>query len=199
MGVRAVLEKAGETVVAEASNGETLLAALESNPCDVLVTDFSMPGGSQGDGLTLIEHILRRFPRLPLIVLTMINNAGVLKTLRSRGVLGLCDKRGSLRDLPFAVKQVALGRMFMSDSIRDAFEEFALPRTAGTADAARLSVRELEVVRMYVSGMTLTQIAVQLKRSAKTVSRQKRDAMRKLGVDHDSHLIEYAREHGMSS
>jgi two-component system capsular synthesis response regulator RcsB len=84
----------------------------------------------------------------------------------------------------------------MSDTIR---RQFDVGGVQSTADAVRLSAREIEVVRLYVGGMSISQIAERLSRSVKTVSRQKRDAMRKLGIDHDSRLSEYARERGIAS
>jgi len=196
MGTRAALEAAGDIdVVGEAANGDQLVDLLASRPCDVVVTDFSMPGGRHGDGLALIDLVRRRYPRLPVVVLTMVNNAAVLQTMRARGALGLCDKRAPLREVAVAVRLAATGRTYLSESIRRQFDEAGVP----LADTARLSAREIEVVRLYVSGMSITQIAERLSRSVKTVSRQKRDAMRKLGIDHDSHLSEYARERGLSS
>jgi two-component system, NarL family, captular synthesis response regulator RcsB len=197
MGTRAALEAAGDVeVVGEAANGDQLVDLLASRPCDVLVTDFSMPGGRHGDGLSLIDLVRRRYPRLPIVVLTMVNNAAVLQTMRARGALGLCDKRAPLKEVAVAVRHAAAGRPYLSDTIRRQFDEAGVHTNA---DAARLSAREIEVVRLYVSGMSITQIAERLSRSVKTVSRQKRDAMRKLGIDHDSRLSEYARERGLSS
>lgn len=197
MGARAALEAGGDIeVVGEAANADQLVEMLASLPCDVVVTDFSMPGGRHGDGLSLIDLIRRRYPRMPLVVLTMVNNPAVLQAVRSRGALGLCDKRAPLREVAVAVRYAAFGRDFMSDSIR---RQFDVGGVQITSEAVRLSAREIEVVRLYVGGMSLSQIAEQLSRSVKTVSRQKRDAMRKLGIDHDSRLSEYARERGIAS
>jgi two-component system capsular synthesis response regulator RcsB len=197
MGARAALEAAGDIeVVGEAANGDQLIDLLASRPCDVVVTDFSMPGGRHGDGLSLIDLIRRRYPRLPIVVLTMVNNPAVLQTMRSRGALGLCDKRAPLKEVAIAVRNAASGRAYMSDTIR---RQFDVGGVQSTADAVRLSAREIEVVRLYVGGMSISQIAERLSRSVKTVSRQKRDAMRKLGIDHDSRLSEYARERGIAS
>jgi two-component system capsular synthesis response regulator RcsB len=197
MGTRAALEATGDIeVVGEAANGDQLLDVLAACPCDVVVTDFSMPGGRHGDGLGLIDLIRRRYPRLPVVVLTMVNNAAVLQAMRARGALGLCDKRAPLREVAVAVRQAAHGRSFLSDTIRRQFDEAGLQ---APSDASRLSAREIEVVRLYVGGMSISQIAERLSRSVKTVSRQKRDAMRKLGLDHDSRLSEYARERGIAS
>ncbi|MDR6938048.1 MULTISPECIES: response regulator [unclassified Luteibacter] len=197
MGTRAALEGTGDIdVVGEAANGDQLVDLLATHPCDVVVTDFSMPGGRHGDGLALIDLVRRRYPRLPIVVLTMVNNAAVLHTMRSRGALGLCDKRAPLKEVAVAVRQAAAGRAFLSDTIRRQFDAAGVH---DTSEVARLSAREIEVVRLYVSGMSISQIAERLSRSVKTVSRQKRDAMRKLGIDHDSRLSEYARERGLAS
>jgi two-component system capsular synthesis response regulator RcsB len=197
MGARAALEAGGDIeVVGDASNGDRLVELLASLPCDVVVTDFSMPGGRHGDGLSLIDLIRRRYPRLPVVVLTMVNNPAVLQAMRSRGALGLCDKRAPLREVAVAVRYAAAGRAYMSDTIRRQFDTGGVQ---ATSDTVRLSAREIEVVRLYVGGMSISQIAEQLSRSVKTVSRQKRDAMRKLGIDHDSRLSEYARERGIAS
>lgn len=197
MGARAALEAGGDIeVVGEAANGDQLVDLLASRPCDVVVTDFSMPGGRHGDGLSLVDLIRRRYPRLPVVVLTMVNNPAVLQTMRSRGALGLCDKRAPLKEVAVAVRYAASGRAYMSDTIRRQFDAGGVQ---STVDAVRLSAREIEVVRLYVGGMSISQIAERLSRSVKTVSRQKRDAMRKLGIDHDSRLSEYARERGIAS
>jgi two-component system capsular synthesis response regulator RcsB len=60
-----------------------------------------------------------------------------------------------------------------------------------------LSRRELEVVRLFVSGMTIKEISEQLNRSIKTISTQKNTAMRKLGIDRDSELFQYAQSNGL--
>jgi two-component system capsular synthesis response regulator RcsB len=60
-----------------------------------------------------------------------------------------------------------------------------------------LSKREPEVVRLFVSGMTITEIAAQLKRSIKTISTQKNAAMRELGIERDFELFQYAQSNGL--
>lgn len=196
MGTRAALEASDIQVIGEAANGDQLLDFLATRPCDVIVTDFSMPGGRHGDGLLLLDTIRRRYPRLPIVILTMANNTAVLQQMRSRGASCLCDKRAPLREVAVAVRHAVAGRSFISETIRQQFDEKCVEDPL--ADV-RLSAREIEVVRLYVGGMSITQIADRLNRSVKTVSRQKRDAMRKLGIDHDSRLSEYARERGLAS
>jgi len=94
-GVRTVLERSRDAdikVVAEARNGDELIDLLTRCPCDVIITDFTMPGGRYGDGLPLLTLLASRYPDIPVIVQTMVNNVGVLRTAMKQGVLGLADK-----------------------------------------------------------------------------------------------------------
>lgn len=59
---------------------------------------------------------------------------------------------------------------------------------------SRLSPRELEVVQMIVAGKSMREIAAQLYTSLKTVEKQRRDAMRKLGVDTLAGLVRICLE-----
>ncbi|NMY77046.1 hypothetical protein HBN61_22410, partial [Pseudomonas sp. WS 5071] len=60
-----------------------------------------------------------------------------------------------------------------------------------------LSPKEIEVVRLFVQGQSGREIATRLSRSEKTISRQKRTAMNKLGLRHDCALMEWAAERGL--
>ena len=53
LGIRALVKPLGDVeVVGEAGNGGELLGVLASEPCDLLITDFSMPyEDGSGDGL----------------------------------------------------------------------------------------------------------------------------------------------------
>jgi two-component system capsular synthesis response regulator RcsB len=64
----------------------------------------------------------------------------------------------------------------------------------GTLASAQLSARELEVMRMFAKGMTVTEIAQYTRKSLKTISTQKKKAMVKLGANNDIELVN-AYEH----
>lgn len=204
-GIKAVLERQEDIrVEGEASNGHELVELLKRQPCDVILTDFSMPPDSDerdamasqryGDGLPLLELLASRYPQIPVIVHTMVNNVAVLRTVQEKGVLGLADKR-SMAELVQAVRAVVQRKPFMSASLRERFEQSE--RESPTATTNQPSPREMEVFRLYVTGLTVTQIAERLSRSVKTVSTQKRAAMKKLGLNHDTEIVTYAKDHGI--
>jgi two-component system, NarL family, captular synthesis response regulator RcsB len=181
MGVRHVLaERHDVSIVGEARDPAALLAALAAEPCDVVVTDFAMPGGSASDGLVMLGAIRAGFPATRIIVLTMLTNQALLQTIREAGAFAVLSKRGGLEELP---RTIAL--------LDDPSGGGARPGASGEP-APPLSPREVEVVRLCASGMTLTDIAQMHGRSIKTVSTHKHNAMTKLGLKSDAELVLYA-------
>jgi two-component system capsular synthesis response regulator RcsB len=169
---------------------------LQAIECDVLVTDLAMPGGQYGDGLQLIDYLRRNFPNLPIVVLTMLANPALLKRLRDLGVTSVVNKSDDLSHIALAVQHVGRRMRYMSPSVKAVLDGLRV-NSAGKRDDSKLSRRELEVVRLFVSGMTIKEIAERLNRSIKTISTQKNAAMRKLGIDRDSELFQYAQSNGL--
>ncbi|WP_342315355.1 response regulator transcription factor [Lysobacter sp. FW306-1B-D06B] len=197
-GVRALLEQhPGLRVVAEATSPDELLRVLESTDCEVIVTDFNMPGEQAADGLSLLQLLGRRWPERHVVVLTQLANPGVLNNIsRLQNVRGVVSKSDAMKELPMAVTAATAGRSFLSSTVRKQIES----AQGDAADAtSTLSKREGEVMRLFALGHTVSEIARQLNRSVKTVSSQKVEAMRKLGVKSDLEFYAYAREHGLGS
>lgn len=185
------------SIVAQAKDADELIHYLQRTPCDLLITDYSMPYGSFPDGLALMGYVKRHFTHLPIIVMTMLRNPSLLQALLNRGVCGLFDKRSPLSELRQAVHTVTKGRRYLCPTFAGILDAQALPSFGADAPLVSLSERELEVVRLFVQGLSGRQIAAQLNRSEKTISRQKRTAMDKLGLGHDGGLVEFARVSGL--
>ncbi|RUL74563.1 response regulator transcription factor [Dyella choica] len=179
-------------VVGEASSPMELLQVLADTPCDIVMTDLSMPDEQSRDGLYLIERILRTYPDKPIVVVTALRNAGVLSTLLHKGVKGLIEKEGEVTELGMALRSVSHGRRYVSASLRALL---ASREVHGEQEgAAKLTEAEMEVLRLFAyEGLTSQQISERLNRSRKTVSRHKRSAQAKLGLSTNQELIEYCR------
>jgi len=189
------LRNAHIDVVGEAKNAEELHTLLKTTPCDVVITDFLMPSEREDDGLAMIDRLVKEHADVAIVVLTMINRAAALNAMLKKGARGIVDKRASMDELALAAKAVHVGETYLSDTLLDILNEadensVAMPGTP-------LSLRETEVLKAFVKGMSLQEIADQEGKSVKTISRQKRDAMRKLGVNHDSLLKDTARDLGL--
>ncbi|SAL58253.1 response regulator [Caballeronia humi] len=183
-------------VVGQARQSTELIPLLQKTPCDVLVSDLAMPGGQFGDGMPLLGYIGRQFSNVRIVVLTMLENPALLKRLREVGVNAVISKADDLSHIGLAVVQVMRGKEYIGPSVQKALDSMGLSASGAQRDVV-LSKRELEVVRLFVSGMTITEIAAQLRRSIKTISTQKNTAMRKLGIERDSELFQYAQSNGL--
>lgn len=197
VGVRATVEASGvATIAGEARSSDELMALLATTPCDALVTDLSMPGGTQTDGYVMIELIRRRYPGLPLVVLTMTGNLATLRMVQRTGVRGLIDKTTSLKELPAAIQAVVAGESYISSRLSQMMADAEVDD--GALAGKPLTDRENEVLRLMASGMTVSQVAAQLQRNITTISKQKNSAMRRLGLSNDRELYDYLSQSGFS-
>lgn len=196
IGLRAVLERDERlTIVGEANSPQALCELLQQCACDLLVTDFMMPAEPQADGLRLIEQLRRHHPTLPIVVVTMLNNAGLFHAILELGVMGLLSKASLADELPEAIRQVRQQRRYVAQTIRQSLNLAGVDRVHSQD---QLSPRELEVIRLLAGGLTVGEIAANLHRSKQTVSAQKVSAMRKLGLSNDAALFIYVQEHGLA-
>lgn len=195
-GIRSLIAESqpGCEIVAEAHQVTELLKTLRQHTCDLLITDFSMPGDSRCDGLVMIQQLIRDHPSLPIIVLTQVQNAGILQSLIHTGIRGVLLKKSVLSELSDAINHVLAGQEYIGSSVKQLLAEGGLlhnnPQT-------QLTPKESEVVRLLSSGMSVTQVAQYLNRSIKTISTQKKNAMLRLGIKSDSELFFYAKKSGL--
>jgi two-component system capsular synthesis response regulator RcsB len=118
--------------------------------------------------------------------------------MRKIGIHSVLNKAKDIGRLITAIHAVHAGAIYFSPTTRE-HGEVASPAQFSSKSVSALSSREAEVVRLYVSGVTITEIAAQLNRTKQTVSAQKRTAMRKLGIERDAELFRYAYEVGFSA
>ena len=179
-------------IVGEADSTDSLMNLLSSSPCDLLITDFSMPGGQQADGLKMLNTIQRHYPALPIILVTMFSSVATARAALAQGVMAIVAKTASAKELHLAINAVQEGRRYLSESLRA-----QLTNASPQLHESSLSAKEHEVVRMLASGMTVSEIAIHFKRSVSTISKQKNMAMNRLGISTDVDLFSYARDSGM--
>ncbi|HVW50539.1 MAG TPA: response regulator [Trinickia sp.] len=197
LGVRHALDAFDDiALLGQARQSTELVEMLRRSPADVVVTDLSMPGGRYGDGLALIGYLRRHFPGLRIVVLTMLGNGALLRRLFDAGAVTVVGKCDDLSHIGLAVRHAMRGVRHVSPSLRRALERASV--SGGVAALPALSPREIEVVRLFASGLSVSEIGLQLNRSIKTISTHKMTALRKLGLTGDAQLIEYARVNGLS-
>lgn len=182
-------------VVAQAHDGRELLQVLGHIDCEVVVTDFNMGGDPAFDAMQLLTRLRKEHPKRAVVVCTMVDNAALLRAMQDAGVMGIVSKNDDLAHVGHAVLAAARGVPYHSPRI--AVE--ACLGSSGQQVYGRLTVREREVIRLYARGMVVSDIAMKLGSSAKTVSAQKTMALRKLGLARDTDLFQYVRANGIAS
>jgi two-component system, NarL family, captular synthesis response regulator RcsB len=199
LGVRTALEMhAGVTIVGEAATPDSLLELLQSTPCDVLVTDLTMPeaSGAVGDGLDLVRRIRSGWPLLRIVVMTALTNTAILRAIVSDGVVSTLSKTEAMNELWQAIEAGCKGDVYVGHSIVEALAR-PLDEACDLPPVLRLSRKQADVIRMFVRGQSISEIAATLGCHRRTVTRQKREAMAKLGVANDPGLFAYIRAHGV--
>ena len=130
--IRFVLEKAlarEQLAVRSFSSGRDVLAALDDDEPQVLVSDIRMPGGS---GIELLSKVKARLPGLPVIVMTAYSDIDSAVSAFQGGAFEYLPK-------PFDVpKAVELIRRAVDESLREDVVEAgpgAMPEMLGQAPA----------------------------------------------------------------
>lgn len=195
-------------VVACAYNSTELFDILDTHECDVLVSDYVMSGEDFGDGLNMFARIQQRYPGLKLVVLTSINHRDVLQALEASGVRAIVSKGDLPEHLRRAMYAACCDEPYRSPRIEAAIQapaaqaglQAGLQGDGACVGSADLLTRcEVEVVRLFLSGFSLGEIAEKFSRSKQTVSAQKRAAMRKLDVHNDIDLVRYGVRSGLAA
>jgi two-component system, NarL family, response regulator NreC len=125
-----------------------------------------------------------------VLALTVHEDPGYLRALLAAGATGYVLKRAAADELLVAIRAVAGGGLYVDPALA---AEAGAPQAI---EAAALSEREAEVVRLVAGGYSNKEIAAQLAVSVKTVETYKARAMEKLGVRTRVGLVRYALGQG---
>lgn len=173
-------------IQAAVTNVQDLLSALQTYECDVLIVDYSMPG-KDSDGLQMLGLLNRRYPNLPVLVLTAEENLGILRLILEAKVCGIIHKNSDILCLPKAIRTALRRGIYLSEGLKEALSKPVERQSRENP----LSPRELEIVHLLAAGKSPEEIAEALHRSVKTVSWGKTSAKRKLGIQSDAQLFQY--------
>ncbi|WMR32939.1 response regulator transcription factor, partial [Metapseudomonas otitidis] len=139
-------------VAAEAENGAQVLEQLRTGEFDLLLLDMSMPGLSGED---LISRVHGRYPHLPILVLSMHNEAQIAQRALRAGASGYLTKDHNPETLLAAIHRVASGGRYLDPRIA---EQLAFASSNPTDDAAaQLSDREFQILRLLAQGLSVNQ------------------------------------------
>lgn len=174
-------------------NAASFIAGLRDNPAEVLVVDFSL-GPNDIDGVSLIRALKIKFPASKVLIVSSHCDMATIALALRVGAHGFVGKDQGLSKIVHAIRKVSIGEIYQDPGMSlQMAETFTTSVDADNSESmvfsAKLSAREREVIRCYLDGLTVSEIAHKFGRSIKTVSTQKSTAYRKLGVTSDNGLF----------
>ena len=191
-GLRALLEKEGYQVAAEAGDGQDAVRQAPQVHPDIAILDIHMP---LLNGLDASRELRRILPGLKVILLTRHDEPQYVTEALRAGVKGYVLKSQAATDLVQAIEQVRRGAIYLSPHISRAVVEAYLSKTAPAADP--LTPRERQVLQMVGEGKSTKDVARLLGISTKTAESHRARLMRKLDIHETASLVRYAIRHGL--
>lgn len=196
-GLCALLESESDfSIVGETGDGLEAVDLIDRLQPDVLVVDLMMPGLN---GLEVTRQAGKRSPRTRIVILSMhADEAYVLEALRN-GARGYVLKDASMADLVRAIREVTIGKHFLSPPLSERAIEIYKQR-AETVVLDRyemLTNREREVLHLLAEGYSYKEMGVRLSISPRTAETHRTNLMRKLDLRTQTDLIRYALRRGI--
>jgi DNA-binding NarL/FixJ family response regulator len=182
-------------IVAEAGSGPALLEIALTTAIDVVCMDIRLPGMS---GIEVTRRLLAIRPGVRVIGLSAYAEPHYVEAMVDAGAVGHFTKGDAGEALLQAIRTATTERRCFGADISfpvGANGTAATPadKVPSNADAASLGAKELEVLRLIARGLASPQIAQSLSMDPTMVDVYRRNIMRKLNLDNDAALSEYAR------
>ncbi len=185
-GVVRLLSGSGFEVIAEASDYESLLSAIDSDPPDLVVTDIRMPPGHRDEGLRAAAYVKSHHPQVAVLILSQYIESSAAADLldgQSAGIGYLLKERVSEIDqFVSAARQVAAGGSVIDSMVTDQL----LSKHRANQKADPLSEREREVLALMAQGLSNQAICATLFLSAKTVETHIRSIFNKFDLPEEA-------------
>lgn len=200
-GLKALLNAEPDlAVVGEAENGEACVRQVARLQPDVVLLDVNMP---RMNGLEALGELRKQAPACKILVLTMHDDPGYLRTVMAGGASGFVLKQAAGQELLAAIRAVYEGGIFLHPTharllmTPSAEAATSADRRDSSDLLSQLSEREIQVLKLVALGYRNQEIADKLVLSVKTVETYKSRLMQKLGITSRVGLVRYAMEHNL--
>jgi DNA-binding NarL/FixJ family response regulator len=182
-------------VVETTNDSREVRKLLENNTIDIVVSDLHMPFYS---GIDIALMLKKDFPTVKIILLTMAEDALLIKDALRAGVHGYILKKASKLELETAIIKIGNGNKYYSEAVIDeltnsSIEEITIIKPE---NLEKLTQRELEVLKLITMEYSTNEITSKLFVSTATVESHRSNLMRKLQVKSAIGMVKYALRHG---
>lgn len=180
-------------VVGEASHGQEAIKFLAENEVDVVLMDINMP---IMDGLQCTKEVIRRWPQIKVLTLSMMSDNQHIKQMIGAGASGYVLKNCSEKELKKAIRTVYEGDTYYSSEVTEVVMNNLMrnkpTKTSHMVVDMPLTEREKEVLELIIKEFSNQEIADKLFISPRTVDAHKRNLLEKTGSKNIAGLVMYA-------
>ena len=194
-GYRRLLERDSYIkVVAEGETGNEGYRLICDHLPDVVVMDITLPGMS---GIEVTRRVLTRVPEQKILIFSMHEEIIFVNRAFQAGAKGYVTKSAAPEVLIDAVRQVVMGKLYLSSEMAQLIAAQTIP--GGEQNIDLLSGREFEIFRLLVQGQSLHEISEALHIAYKTVANYQSNIRQKLGATTAAQIVRIALDHGIIS
>lgn len=191
-GMARLIEQESDLMVCgEEEDASRALTAISRLKPDLVIADISLKDSS---GLVLMRTIKVQFPKLPVLVVSTLDETIHAEAAFRAGALGYVMKSGALEQIIPAIRRVLAGNLYVSDALAARLLEGQVRGHPGLQRPAieGLSDRELEVFRLIGEWKKTGEIARELHLSVKTIEYYREQLKLKLNLKSGAELTRYA-------
>lgn len=190
LGMRRLIEShPGLSVVIEADTAEQAVLAGTSTNLDLAIVDLSLKTGS---GLELIQTLRAAAPTLPVLVLSIHDEALFAERCVRAGARGYIMKQEAVDNLITAIEHVLAGGIFVSQRVLQARLGVPDRSPPSAGRLGNLTNREIAVFELLGRGVNAAAIASQLDVSVKTVEAHRSNIKTKLNLKTAADVVRHA-------
>ena len=175
---------------ADAESGERIFLAEHPELC---ILDINLPGVS---GFELARRMLAHASSARIIMFSMNDDPVFAARAIEAGARGYVSKSGDPHDLLEAIREVGRGGVYLPAPVAQSLA-FAGPSLTQNP-LAKLTSREIEILRLLGAGKSLTEIAWMIQVSYKTIANTSSNMRHKLGLRSSAELVKLAVEHRLA-
>jgi two-component system invasion response regulator UvrY len=179
------------SIVGEAKSSDEVFELIRAQNWDAVILDITMPGRG---GLDTLEELKRQHPDLPVLILSMHPEDQYAARAFKAGAAGYMTKESAPDELVKAIRKITRGGRYVSEAFA---EKLVATMGAEPPSHDNLSAREYQVMLMIASGKTLSQIAVEMALSIKTISTYRTRILEKMRMTSNAEITHYAVKNGL--
>ena len=175
----------------EAADSESALQIAGQHPdLDLVLLDLRLPGS---EGLSTLETFIRKFPVLPIVVLSASQSLNEIRQVLECGAMGFIPKDSSSSAVVNAIRLVLSGNIYVPPMLLQS----AFGGESNSDDTSRLTDRQMDVVQLMARGQSNKEIARELDVAETTVKMHVTHIMRALEVSNRTQAVVKAEKLGL--